>query len=234
MDLLKTISYPAGLRRSEVAQRTCGPENDGFDKGLTILLSQDACVVEACANSSYLRLESNRNDADKRLAIGAQALDAALQMTAVPEKIYEQTPDNVRREINSAFFERLFVDEHGDIVDSELVLAVRFIVDTYRSPENAKRPDRVGEASASDLATNHPLPFLRDLFWNRGSNTDALVKARETYSSQTTDEDKIRGSNTASFVELRGSLADDERWRLRRGPYAVLVGPTRFTRLFYK
>jgi hypothetical protein len=50
-------------------------------------------------------------------------------LVSVPEQTYEQAPDQVRREINGAFIERVLVDRHGDIVDSELVPAVKFIVD---------------------------------------------------------------------------------------------------------
>jgi site-specific DNA recombinase len=149
------------------------------------------------------RLESNKTDADKRLAIGAHALDMALQLVSVPETTYEQAPDNVRREINGAFFERIWIDEHGDVVESELVPPIRFIVDTYQDAGNTKRPDRAVEASALRSDTDGgPLPFLRDLFEVRGSNKDAVVKARATYSNQTMET--VHGSNTASFVELRG------------------------------
>lgn|GEM_PF-2584264 len=126
------------------------------------------------------RLISEKRDTDQQLAIGAEALKAALAMLLAPHQTYLESSDKVRRTFNEAFFEKLYLNEHGFVTDTKLQKPFQQIVDAYpayreaaaapqahRSVSNKKNPDQTVEALAAAPAgseEDEPSFSLQSLF----------------------------------------------------------------------
>ncbi|WP_370531319.1 hypothetical protein [Nakamurella sp. PAMC28650] len=57
--------------------------------------------------------ERGLDETAEQLAVGAQILTTYLELLEQPQKLYERSPDESRRTLNSAFYEEIFLEDHG-------------------------------------------------------------------------------------------------------------------------
>ncbi len=57
------------------------------------------------------RIEAGLTNTNEQLSIGAQVLRDALHLVEDPQRLYSDAPNNVRRHLNSAFYERFYLDD---------------------------------------------------------------------------------------------------------------------------
>lgn len=57
------------------------------------------------------RIEAGLTSANEQLSIGAQVLRDALHLVEDPQRLYRDAPNGVRRHLNSAFYERFYLDD---------------------------------------------------------------------------------------------------------------------------
>lgn len=57
------------------------------------------------------RIEAGLTSTNEQLSIGAQVLRDALHLVEDPQRLYRDTPNDVRRHLNSAFYERFYLDD---------------------------------------------------------------------------------------------------------------------------
>lgn len=81
-------------------------------------------------------LTARLSEGDERLERGAAVLQVQIDLLRDPGKLYRQLPDDARRLLNQAFFERLYLDEeHGDIhvVGQDYTEQARGLVETAQA-----------------------------------------------------------------------------------------------------
>lgn len=122
------------------------------------------------------RLRAQVSEADSKLAVGIELTQLALSMLKDPQEAYRQAPDMGRRQLNQAFYERMYVDELGEVTEMTLTT---FFRDFHMARQQvASRPRRkslqtltidewVALASTADL--------LADLAMAGGSSRKSLV-----------------------------------------------------------
>src|SRR5207247_1820576 len=67
------------------------------------------------------RIQAQLADTGAQLDLGAQRLRTCLALAKDPVSLYEQAPDQVRRQLNQTFYERFYLDdEHGVTVRGDL------------------------------------------------------------------------------------------------------------------
>lgn len=140
------------------------------------------------------RVLQEKRETDEQLAIGAEALKTALAMVVAPQEMYLHSPDRVRRTMNEALLEKLYLDERGSITETHLQPAFHQLVTAYPayratrttpksrsqrpSNTNEKSHDRpvVALARLDAPSTETEAPFgIHALLEGAVSNTDNLV-----------------------------------------------------------
>ena len=104
------------------------------------------------------RLRDQVTEADSQLALGIELVGLALDMLSQPQEAYRQAPDGGRRQLNQAFYEKMYVDDRGEVTDSVLTdlfndfRSARQIAETGVQPRNAITIDEwISTASNSEL-----------------------------------------------------------------------------------
>jgi hypothetical protein len=64
-------------------------------------------------------IEERMSRTDEELAAGAGLLLTSLEISRDPGGLYRRAPDKVRRQLNDTYFERFYIDEHGDVSDTQ-------------------------------------------------------------------------------------------------------------------
>ncbi|GAB3622779.1 hypothetical protein GCM10027418_08610 [Mariniluteicoccus endophyticus] len=121
------------------------------------------------------KAESGLAENGNKLETGAEVLRLYCQLLEAPGRLYAVAPDDARRNLNLALFERIYVDE--DRVGSTMPVAVheefQAAARAYLDPDNTKsRP--VGR----DLGSPSSEFELADLFDRAGSSTGVMVRER--------------------------------------------------------
>ena len=127
-------------------------------------------------NQDRERLSDQVIDADSQLAVGIELVHLALSMLQDPQEAYRQAPDNCRRQLNQAFYQRLYVDDLGEV--TEVVLT-----DFFRDFQDAKHHVAVGRPRKSLknvtldewVATASNADLLTDVALAGGSSKKSLV-----------------------------------------------------------
>ena len=66
------------------------------------------------------RLREQVTEADSQLALGIELVQMALAMLDRTQEAYRQAPDGGRRQLNQAFYEKMYVDDRGQVADTVL------------------------------------------------------------------------------------------------------------------
>lgn len=125
------------------------------------------------------------------LMAGADTLTGFMTLLGAPQELYRQAPDNVRRQLNSAFFERFYLEDQGVVGDeptpvlrdfataAQAFRAVRHIGGTAgkaagvrSAPTANRRADRQHDSSpvrTDEAASGAVIGSLADLFSVGGS-----------------------------------------------------------------
>jgi site-specific DNA recombinase len=69
------------------------------------------------------RAEEGLKETGQQLAVGAEVLQTYLRLLNQPAELYEHATDTGRRDLNQAFFERLYLDNHN-VVDAVMTDAL--------------------------------------------------------------------------------------------------------------
>lgn len=214
-------------------QRAVTDLHAAIQKKLTKLDAQEEHLLDLLADGSlpiakikgrlrklhveHERLEAERREVNQQLRIGETALATALQLLTHPQQAYLHSSDAVRREINDALYERIYLDEGGFVAGTQLHPAFAQIVEAYepyRAAEftatgTTQSPGHTAETPAFTRAqspnADRALP-LRDLFQAPGSNTGVMVDVTRTYARQS-----HLVSKWARVVAAMGTLSQPNR-----------------------
>ena len=131
-------------------------------------------------------------DTDAQLDVGAERLRACLALTTAPNEMHETAPDNGRRDLNSACYEELYLDEHPD---TSAATATRNVLrQPFQELQDAAHAYPSGHATA---ATRRAIKHERCL--------DHSVEASENQGSEElAGLFAVNVSSTSLLVELRG------------------------------
>ncbi len=107
--------------------------HDGYRKQLARLSVQEERLVDLAADvglpTTRIRqrlqkiaidreqAKAGLSETSEKLEVGAEAICSFIDLLDHPEQLYALADDNARREFNSAFYERLYVDEDGVVDD---------------------------------------------------------------------------------------------------------------------
>jgi site-specific DNA recombinase len=134
---------------------------------------------------------------EDQLGLGAEALKTQLGLLSDPQGLYRQAPDDSRRQLNQAFFERLYLDERG-VTDSVPTAPLAEIVDAASVFAQAAETAE-GTSTMSKGLSPRTEPFagtgtglLADGFSVTGSSRRVLVEVLRRYSSQTYQTKKLK------------------------------------------
>jgi site-specific DNA recombinase len=110
-------------------QSTVRELHDGLRKQLAKLDVQEERLLDLAADDALPRdkirarlrkiqierqsAQQGLSETTEQLALGAQILASYLDLLADPQALYTRAPDESRRTLNQAFYERLFLDDHG-------------------------------------------------------------------------------------------------------------------------
>ena len=154
-------------------KRTVQDLHDGFRKRLKELevqeerlldLATDGDLPKAKIKQRLRRIQIDRERAQEglretgeQLAVGAQVLLTYAQLLEEPAALYEIAPPAVRRQLNEAFFQRLFVDDYGIAEDwqTDALRDIRGITVHEQSPSGSTAGAlKLGGSDPTGLATS--------------------------------------------------------------------------------
>jgi site-specific DNA recombinase len=218
----------ARLVNATVADQTSAVRelHKGYEKQLNELDVQEERLIDLATDGAMptekikarlrkIHLERERanaglNESGEKLAAGAKALTTYLSLLANVADLYETALDKARRQLNEAFFERLYIDLEG-ITESWLTEPVNEIKDAQvvylrRSPsvasrlnENETRPHQQMRSRSSSVA------LLADV-WSVGSSKATVVGLTgfepAASSSRTKRATKLRHSPLPSLTSV--------------------------------
>jgi site-specific DNA recombinase len=227
--LAETAALIEEVMREE--QQTIRDLHDSYRKQLRALdvreerlldLATDAKLPRDKIHARLRRIQIDRERAEEglketgqQLAVGAEVLQTYLRMLHQPAQLYRHATNDGRRDLNQAFFERLYLDDHN-VVDAVLTDALielsaanqRYsesranasgMADTARGPGNEARSS--GESHSVVLA---------DVFSALGSSKTNMVGVtgfEPATSSSRTPQSPFR----ALFTLVRTHLDEAER-----------------------
>jgi len=157
------------------------------------LLADDQ-LPQAKVREKLRRIQAERSATEARLtntgavlAVGAKVLLGALDLMSDPEATYTEGTNEIRRNLNETFYQRIFLDEQG-VQDSDLkppfdefhaaltmtrkTSSAPVALTTKRGPLSGAS-DRATHSSSSGLA-----PALTDILSDTGSSKTSLVELR--------------------------------------------------------
>jgi hypothetical protein len=131
--LAETVPLIEEVMREE--QQTIRDLHDGYRKQLRALdvkeerlldLATDAKLPRDKIHARLRRIQIDRERAEEglketgqQLAVGAEVLQTYLRLLEHPAELYQHATEDGRRDLNQAFFERLYLDNHN-VVDADL------------------------------------------------------------------------------------------------------------------
>ena len=112
----------------------------------------------------------------EHLQQGADLLEAYVELLEDPARLYQRSPEDVRRLLNQTHFQAIYVDDQGvqDDLKTEISMEIAEAANAFeRTSGNAKRPGiPAGPLRDTSIAS------LRDLFEVPGSSKTILVELR--------------------------------------------------------
>jgi site-specific DNA recombinase len=126
------------------------------------------------------RAEEGLKETGQQLAVGAEVLQTYLRLLNQPAELYEHATDTGRRDLNQAFFERLYLDNHN-VVDAVMTDALTELSTASRRyselKSNASGPADIarGPADASRSSGDNQAVVLADVFSALGSSKTNMV-----------------------------------------------------------
>jgi site-specific DNA recombinase len=141
------------LRRTQLTKELA--RLDRAEENLLDLVA-DGEVVSDLARERLRKLREERQGLtadleriDSQLSEGADAIELALCLLADPERLYRRMDDQQRRQMNQAFFHRLYVDTEG-VTGARLAAPVATLVEAQAAVGSDQEP---GNDKAALLAT---------------------------------------------------------------------------------
>ena len=148
------------------------------------------------------RIQTSLADTGAQLAIGAQRLQVCLALVANPVRLYQDAPDDIRRQLNQTFYRSLYLDDTTRVTVSDDVLKPPFdeihhanrVYDRQkelavggRSNKHAGQETVGQNKNRPDLSIepvlNNRAYVLADVFWVSGSSKRVLVELLPRYSN---------------------------------------------------
>jgi site-specific DNA recombinase len=142
--------------------------HERLSKQLAVLNTREDRLIDLAADGSLskakiqqrintLRLERKRveealADTGEELAIGARRLIECLNLISNPSKLYAESSDRTRRQLNQTFYKHFYIDE---------VETIHVHASVLRSPFDEIR-EAYDRLESSDLATNNRDPVRGD------------------------------------------------------------------------
>jgi len=182
------------------------------------------------------RAQAGLRETGEQLAVGSEILLTYTRLLNAPASLYEMAPPDVRRQLNEAFYERLFIDDLG-IVEGWPTQPFLDLTEQRRSFEGARstwyaRQKSGRQRRPGDVITEPSLSYLADLFvddWVSGSNRSTVVGLTgfepAASSSRTRRATKLRHSPMRTAEQSCGSVRN-----LRNHTGAREPSPNRFRR----
>jgi site-specific DNA recombinase len=192
-----TRELDANLRREQ--QRLSTQEDVLIDALADGRLSTDKL------NQRITELRRKQHLLDNRIRESSQELDSAaaliktaLDMCSDPHRFYNDATDEARGHINRAFYEVLYIDEHGDVTDSQMTQPFLELHETHRHWLDLTNDDNRARNRRSAGLTNTPHPQRKQ----RSVIHEALLRNQSPGPNHGIDY--VNGSSKAIMVELRG------------------------------
>ncbi len=133
----------------------------------------------------------------QRLADGAEVLKRYLNLLIDPQRLYEQTIDEVRRLLAEAFYQRIFCDDHG-VVSDELQQPVD---DLHQYVKFIRQGPQAALQTAQTPGTG---PSHQDTKKTPSGAARRLHVVTRTHRLDSVGDDFAAGSSKNVLVELRG------------------------------
>ncbi len=146
-DLLEaTTTHIQGVMRDE--QQMVRELHEGYRKQLRDIYVREERLLDLAADGELprakiharlrevqvdrQRAQDGLKETGQQLQVGSETLVTYLKVLDDPGELYGRAPDSARRELNLAFFERLYIDEHR-VVDAVLTEPILEINEAARS-----------------------------------------------------------------------------------------------------
>jgi site-specific DNA recombinase len=128
-------------------------------------------------NQERERLRDQVSEADAELAVGIELVQLALAMLSSPQEVYRQAPDGGRRQLNQAFYQRMYVDDLGEVAEALLTDFFRDFHEGSQRPATARpRKDPLKGISLDEwVATASTADLLADVASAGGSSKRSMV-----------------------------------------------------------
>jgi site-specific DNA recombinase len=198
-------------------QQTIRDLHDGYRKQLRALdvkeerlldLATDSKLPQDKIHARLRRIQIDRERAEEglketgqQLAVGAEILRTYLKLLHQPAELYGQATDTGRRDLNDAFFERLYLDNHN-VVDAVMTNALVELstagwrYSELKSNASSRTDTRLGPANDSSSSGENQAVVLADVFSALGSSKTNMVGVTgfepATSSSRTKRATKLR------------------------------------------
>jgi site-specific DNA recombinase len=193
--LAETASLIQEVMREE--QQTTRDLHDGYRKQLRALDVKEERLLDLATDAKlprdkiHARLRGIQIDRERaqeglketgqQLAVGAEVLHTYLRLVHRPAELYRHATEDGRRDLNQAFFERLYLDDHN-VVDAVLTDTVieltaadrRYAELRPNAPsrmEATREPGNEGEPSGDNRSVS-----LADVFSPVGSSKTIMVE----------------------------------------------------------
>ena len=147
------------------------------------------------------RAEEGLKETGQQLAVGAEVLQTYLRLLDQPAELYEHATDTGRRDLNQAFFERLYLDDHNvvDAVMTDALVELSMAGRRYselKSHASGRADIARGPADESRSSGYNQAVVLADVFSALGSSKTNMVGVTgfepATSSSRTKRATKLR------------------------------------------
>ena len=202
-------------------QRLIDLAADGLLSRTKILERSNAIQVER------VRIEARLADTSAQLQVGAERLRQCLQLVADPVGLYTNAPDNTRRQLNSTFYQRFYLDDEPltvrqdelkppfDEIRDAAVVYERYKALTVGRTQHAAKPVKAGAMQTnrrSDLTAEAPelseTYVLADLFRVSGSSKRVVVDLSSAYSKRSDlAEALVRALSQLQGAQQRADVA---------------------------
>ncbi len=172
----------ASVREMHTALKKRLKELEAQEERLVDLAADDAMPKEKI-RTRLRKIRIARASVEEQLAattaeltVGVEVLKQALELITNPKQLYETSTDDVRRHLNQAFYERMYLDVDGVRAD-----ALQQPFADLHAVATAKEPSQPGGNPIRDrqrIRTNKNGPTLPSSLKVTGSSKTALVELR--------------------------------------------------------
>lgn len=191
------------------AQQLTRDTHDKLTKQLTKLDAREQRLIDLAADgllsrakirerSNAIKLERSRiqaslTDISGELALGADRLRACLDLVSDPATLYRDAPDDTRRQLNSTFYRRFYLDDEPlAVADDELsppfeqIHQAHAAYQRYKQLSIGQRPSKPASQNVTPITNRRPnrtagtpdenqTPVLADIFPVSGSSKRLMV-----------------------------------------------------------